>query len=98
MPDTEVRELLEAWRAAVRDAEWYQSGTPERVAADLKVRDYAERYRVAALRMKARLDQLEGTAASTSERIARSQGKIWSRSERPEDPAGPERAGPGGAA
>ena len=81
LPETEVRDLLDAWREALRGADWHDPGTPERAVAELKARDCAERYHLAVLRMKGRLDQLEGAAGSTSDRIAKSQERIWTQTE-----------------
>ena len=72
MTQTELHDLLVAWRVAAHEAEEIAPDTPERAAANWRVFNAAQRYHLATLRAKHRLDQIEGAREATYERLASS--------------------------
>src|SRR5262245_15339311 len=66
----EVSVVLEAWRAAVREADAAPHGSIERIRAEEKARELRERYHAEVLRMRGRTDQLEAEAATSWARLA----------------------------
>jgi hypothetical protein len=52
-------EILELWRSALREVDATAVGSPERAAAEARAEQRRLEYRAAALRMDARIDEVE---------------------------------------
>ena len=73
---SEVQELLAAWRASIRDAERLEEGSAARTRAERHAIVVAARYHLAVIRLRARLDQVEGARDATYLRLAGSREVI----------------------
>jgi hypothetical protein len=72
MSTDELTDVLERWCDAVAAAELAPEGSPEREAAELRVRRLDLRVRRAALRLTGQRDLLDGAIAATWGRLAAS--------------------------
>jgi hypothetical protein len=66
---SDLVEILELWRVALREVDAAVVGTPERAAAEARAEQRRLEYRAAALRMRAHTDQVEGAIEATRERL-----------------------------
>ena len=69
MSRSEVQDLLAAWRTALRDCETADPGSEAWSNAHARAVDLSSKYRVAVLRMKARLDQVAARTGDTDGRL-----------------------------
>jgi hypothetical protein len=76
MSTDELTDVLERWCDAVAAAELAPEGSPERDAAELRVRRLDLRVRRAALRLTGRRDQLEDAIEATWGRLAASNAAL----------------------
>jgi hypothetical protein len=72
----ELTDVLERWCDAVTAAELAPQGSPEREAAEIRVRRLDLRVRRAALRLTGRRDQLDGAIEASWKRLATSNATL----------------------
>jgi hypothetical protein len=58
-------EILELWRSALREVDATDAGSPERAAAEARAEERRLEYRAAALRLDARIDEVEEAIEAT---------------------------------
>ena len=63
---SDLVEILELWRTALREVDAIPPGAPERGAAEARAEQRRLEYRAAALRLQAHADQVDGAIESTS--------------------------------
>ena len=73
---SDLVEILELWRTALREVDAATPGSPERAAAATRAEQRRLEYRAAALRLKAHTDQVEGAIEATRDRLRASRTTI----------------------